>query len=154
MRCRWAERSAIALLLLFPAPVRAQTRELGVAAIGTLSEPALVVAGGYAALRTSARTRITGTVGAGVSQDHLAWRGELVGHFLFSPESRRTPGFYAGGGVALVEGPFRRGYLVVTLGLEASPSRSSGWALEAGVGGGFRLAVGYRWRWFPGIQTQ
>jgi len=154
MRCRWAERSAIAFLLLFPAPVRAQARELGVGAIGTLSDPVLAVATVYAALRTSARTRIAGAAGAGVSRDELAWRGELLGHFLFSPENRQKPGFYAGGGVALVDGPIRRGYLVVTLGVEARPHGSSGWAVEAGVGGGFRLAVGYRWRWFPGLQTQ
>jgi hypothetical protein len=146
--------AAIAVVLLSPAPVLAQGRELGFGAIGTVSDPALAVGSLYAALRTSSRTRVSGSLGVGVSGDELAWRGELLGHFLFSPEDRRKPGFYFAGGVALVDGPFRRGYLVLTLGLEARPSGSSGWAVETGVGGGFRLAVGYRWRWFPGLATQ
>ena len=154
MRCRWGEWIASATLLVSPGPVLAQGAELGLGAIGTLSEPAVAVGTVYAALRTSGRTRVSGSLGAGVSSDELAWRGELLGHFLFSPEQRQKAGFYVAGGVAMVEGPFRRGYLVLTLGLEARPRRSSGWSVEAGVGGGFRLAVGYRWRWFPGLQRQ
>jgi hypothetical protein len=145
---------AIAGVLLLPAPLLAQGRELGLGAIGTLSDPGLAVGGVYAALRTSGRTRVSGSLGAGVSSDELAWRGELLGHFLFSPEERRKPGFYFAGGLALVGGPVQRGYLVLTLGLEAHPTRRSGWALEAGVGGGVRLGLGYRWRWFPGLAPQ
>ena len=153
MRCRWGEWVAIALVLLSPTPVRAQGGELGLGAIGTWSQPAVAVGGIYAALRTSGRTRVSGSLGAGVSSEELAWRGELLGHFLFSPEARHKAGFYVAGGVAMVDGPLRRGYLVLTLGLEARPRRSSGWSVEAGVGGGFRLALGYRWRWFPGLQS-
>ena len=149
MRCRWAEWIAISLLLVAPTRVLGQGRELGVTAIGTLSDPALAVGSGYAALRTSGRTRVSGSFGAGMAGDEFAWRGELLGHFLFSPEDPRKSGFYFAGGIATVGGPFRRGYLVLTLGLEARPRGGSGWAVEAGVGGGFRLAAGYRWRWFP-----
>ena len=154
MRCRWGEWAASALLLLLPASVLAQGRELGLGAIGTLSEPALAVGSIYAALRTSGRTRVSGSLGAGVSSDELAWRGELLGHFLLSPEARQKAGFYVAGGAALVDGPVQRGYLVLTLGLEARPGRSSGWWVEGGVGGGFRLALGYRWRWFSALQSQ
>ncbi|HYF38347.1 MAG TPA: hypothetical protein VD930_01580 [Gemmatimonadales bacterium] len=120
----------------------------------TLSDPALAVGSVYGALRTSSRTRISVSVGAGLSRDVLAWRGELLGHFLFSPEERRKPGFYLAGGIAGVDGPVERGYLVLTLGVEARPRSGSGWAVEAGVGGGFRLGAAYRWRWFPGLFTQ
>jgi hypothetical protein len=144
----------IALALLSPAPVLGQSRELGLGVIGTLSDPALVVGSVYGAIRTSGRTRLSGSVGAGVSSNELAWRGELLGHFLLSPEDRRKAGFYFAGGVAMVDGPVRRGYLVLTLGLEAGPRGKSGWSAEAGVGGGLRLAVGHRWRWFPALQTQ
>ena len=140
-------------LLLSPAPSLAQSREVGLGAIGTLSDPALAVGGVYAALRTSSRTRLSGSLGAGGSGGEFAWRGELLGHFLFSPEERRKAGVYFAGGLALVDGPVQRGYLVLTLGLEARPRARSGWAVEAGVGGGVRLGVGYRCRWFP-LPTQ
>ena len=47
----------------------------------------------------------------------------------------------------MVEGPVDRGYLVLTVGLENALPRRSGWAVEAGVGGGVRVLLGYRWRW-------
>jgi hypothetical protein len=153
MRCRWGERTALVLALLSPAPVLAQAHELGLGAISTFSDPALAVGGVYAALRTSSRTRVSGSLSVGGSSGEFAWRGELLGHFLFSPAERRKAGVYFAGGLALVEGPVQRGYLVLTLGLEARPGASSGWAVEAGVGGGVRLGVGYRWRWFP-LPTQ
>jgi hypothetical protein len=149
MRCRWGERMAVALALVSPPPLVAQGYELGLGAIGTLSDPALAVGTAYAALRTSGRTRVSGSLGAGLSGSELAWRGELLGHFMFSPEERRKAGVYFAGGIALVDGAVRRGYLVLTLGLEARPRGNSGWTLEAGVGGGFRLGIGYHWRWFP-----
>jgi hypothetical protein len=144
----------IALALLSPVRAMGQSRELGVGAIGTVSDPALVVGSVYGAIRTSGRTRLSGSVGAGVSSNELAWRGELLGHFLLSPEERRRAGFYFAGGLAMVDGPVQRGYLVLTLGLEARPRGGSGWTVEAGIGGGLRVAVGHRWRWFPGLETQ
>ncbi|MBA3893587.1 MAG: hypothetical protein H0X69_07810, partial [Gemmatimonadales bacterium] len=60
------------------------------------------------------------------------------------------PGVYVAGGVGAVGGPADRGYLVLALGIENRPGGPSGWFAEAGVGGGARLAGGYRWRWFPG----
>ena len=153
MRYPWGELRFIALITLSPVPSLAQGRELGVGAIATLSDPILAVGGVYGALRTSGRTRVSSSLGAGVSSDEFAWRGELLGHFLLSPEQRRGPGFYVAGGAAVVGGPVERGYLVLTLGWEARPRGNSGWAVEAGVGGGFRLSAGYRWRWFP-LPTQ
>ena len=38
---------------------------------------------------------------------------------------------------------------MVTLGLEERPAARAGWFVEAGVGGGARLALGYRWRRMP-----
>lgn len=149
MRCLWREWMTAVVVLSFPAAAAAQGRELGTMAIGTLSTPGLAVASGYAALRTSGRTRLSANLGAGISDQELAWRGEVLAHFLLSPGEQRKSGFYFAGGVAAVTGPVRRGYLVLTLGVEGRPGGSSGWALEAGVGGGVRIAVGYRWRWMP-----
>jgi hypothetical protein len=149
MRCLWRELllSGAALGSSHPAAAQNAT-EAGVHAVGTLSEPALAVAGVYGGLRISGRTRLAGYLGAGISDDRLAWRGELLGHFLLSPDEVRKPGFYFGAGVAGVEGAVGRGYLVITAGMETRPGAVSGWVIEAGVGGGFRVGFGYRWRWF------
>ena len=125
-----------------------QGKELGVQLMATASEPAMAVAGVYGAMRTSARTRVSAAVGAGLSSGNPAFRGEVLGHFLLSPHKREDPGLYFAGGVAAVEGPVDRGYLVLTVGLEGSPAAASGWAIELGVGGGVRMMLGYRWRWF------
>jgi hypothetical protein len=120
--------------------------EVGLGIVATASDPALGVATVSGALRTSRRMRVSATVGAGVSDGRAAWRGELLAHFLLSPGRLRGPGLYGAGGVAVVGGPVEQGYLVVTLGLEDRPAARAGWFVEAGVGGGARLAAGYRWR--------
>jgi hypothetical protein len=125
-----------------------QGKELGLQLVATASDPALVVAGAYGAVRTSARTRVSGAAGAGVSSGDLAVRGEVLGHFLLSPTDRGGPGLYFAGGIAVVEGPVDQAYLVLTLGLEGRPATASGWGVELGVGGGVRVMLGYRWRWF------
>lgn len=146
----WISGMILAALPLVPAAVRAQTvPELGVIAEATASDPALVAAGGYGALRTSLRTRasIAGMLGA--SAGEAAWRAELLMHFLLSPTRERGVGAYGAGGIGVVGGPVDRSYVVLTLGVESRPAAPSGWFLEAGVGGGARVAAGYRWRRFP-----
>jgi hypothetical protein len=155
MPCRWNELLVLgAVLTMSERGAAQQARELGIQVIGTFSDPALAVAGGYAALRASARTRISASLNAGVSDGEWAGRGELLGHFLLTPGERRRPGFYVAAGIAGVIGTVRRGYLVLTTGVETRPGTESGWALEMGVGGGFRVALGYRWRRFAGVATQ
>lgn len=141
----WPE---LLLALTGVAPLAAQQeKELGVQVVATASDPALAVAGVYGGIRTSARTRLSAAAGGGVSSGSFAFRGEVLGHFLLSPNQRGRPGFYFAGGVAAVGGPVDRGYLVLTVGLEDRPAAASGWGVEIGVGGGVRLMLGYRWRW-------
>ena len=156
MGSRWASpawtplAAALVATLVAGRPAAAQqVRELGVMGIATASDPALVVGGVYGALRTSLRTRVSAAAGIGASDGRAAWRGELLAHFLLSPTRRDGAGFYGAGGVAIVGGPVKQGYLVLALGLEARPGARSGWFVEAGVGGGARLAAGYRWRRLP-----
>jgi hypothetical protein len=159
MASRWDRRPAaehvLAALLVAAlgsggAPVAAQqVTEFGVMGIATASDPTLVVAGGYGAIRTSGRTRISAGLGAGASEGRAAWRGELLAHFLLNPTRQWGVGVYGAGGLAAVGGPVDQGYLVLTLGLEARPGAHSGWFVEAGVGGGARLAAGVRWRRRP-----
>jgi hypothetical protein len=142
----WAD-GLVASLLLAAQPLAAQqVREIGLQATATASDPALVLGGVYGALRTSLRTRISVAAGAGAGDGDAAWRGELLAHFLLNPDRHRGVGVYGAGGLALVGGPVDEGYLVLTLGLEARPGGRSGWFVEGGIGGGVRLAAGYRWR--------
>jgi hypothetical protein len=139
---------AAAVFLLTAPPLAAQQgKELGVQAMGTASDPALGVAGVYAAIRASTRTRVSAFASLGISGGEAAWRSELLVHLLVSPTRQRGVGLYAASGVAAVGGAVERGYIVLTLGAEQHPGRRSGWFVEAGVGGGARLAAGYRWRW-------
>lgn len=148
MVSRWGRLAAAALAAGCPAAAQ-QVKELGVQLMGTWSDPALTIAGFTGALRITERTRVSVGLGAGVSDGEAAWRGELLGHFLLAPRRRTGVGPYAAGGVAVVGGPVERGYLVLTLGIEGRPGNRSGWFLEAGAGGGARIAAGWRRRWFP-----
>jgi hypothetical protein len=148
MRSLWRKLLTLGGSFAAAGPAAAQRgSELGVQTIATASDPALIVAGAYGALLTSARTRLSAGLGAGVSQGEFAARAELLGHFLLSPGQPRGAGFYFAGGLALVEGPVDREYLVLTAGLEQRPAADAGWSAELGVGGGVRVALGYRWRW-------
>lgn len=146
MVLRWLSVAAFAAAT--PAGAQ-QVRELGIQAVGTLADPALAVGGVYAAWRPTARARLSAMLGMGGSGGEVAWRGELLGHFLLSPARRRGAGVYLAGGIAGVGGPADEGYMVLALGIEGRPGGPSGWFAEVGVGGGARLAAGYRWRWFP-----
>jgi hypothetical protein len=160
MISRWA-RPALAPLALGimlaggAAPAQGQrARELGIGAVVTASDPALGAAMVYGALRTSRRMRISAAAGAGVSDGRAAWRGELLAHFLLSPQRTQGVGWYGAGGIAAVGGPVEQGYLVLTLGVEARPAGREGWFVEGGVGGGARLAAGYRWRRFATTEAR
>lgn len=115
-------------------------------AVFAAQEPEIFTGGLYAAMRTARRARIAVTAGAGTAADELAVRGELLGHFLLNPSAARRPGVYAGGGVAVVAGPGEQGYVVLLVGLEGAPGGRSGWAVEAGLGGGLRVSASWRWR--------
>jgi hypothetical protein len=148
MQSGWA--SLLAAGLAWAVPAKAQrVAELGAHALVATSDPALAVGGVYAAVRASQRIRVAVTAGVGASAGAAAARGEVLGHFLLNPGGWRGVGAYAGGGIAGVAGPLDDGYLVLLLGVEARPGAGSGWAVEAGVGGGVRIAVGYRWRRHP-----
>ncbi len=126
------------------APVR---RELGIIGLTTLGDPAFGGGGLYAAIRPGGNTRVAVTATVGGQAGELSGRGELLGHFVLNPRRMRGLGVYGLAGLAAEVRTGTRGYLVMGLGLETASGRRSGWALEAGVGGGVRLAVGWRRRW-------
>jgi hypothetical protein len=139
----------LGLLALAPAASAQRVLELGVQGIATAADPAVAVAGAYGAIRTSGRTRVSAALAGGVSDGEAAWRGELLAHFLLNPTRRDGAGVYGAGGIALSAGRVDQGYVILTLGIEGRPGARSGWFAEAGVGGGARLAAGYRWRRLP-----
>ena len=146
MRLLWAELLVLALAVNVPGEAQQRSGEIGVQSLITSSQPVLFVTGPYGALRAGRRTRISGSIEAGVSDRRFAWRAEGLGHFLLSPDRRVGWGAYAAAGIAVVGGPADRGYIVLTLGAESRPATSSGWAIELGIGGGVRAGLGYRWR--------
>ena len=150
MTSTWASVLASALAA---APLAAQSgavREAGLEAVATAADPAVYTAGVTASVRPSLRTRIGVYVGGGVTGEGAGvGRAELVAHFLLNPRSSHTA-LYGGGGIAGVfASGADNGFLVLVLGVEGNPGGRGGWFAEAGVGGGARLAVGYRWRKLP-----
>jgi hypothetical protein len=151
MTSSWGRRVFAALVVLLSArePAAAQrARELGMHAVFTAQDPDLFAGGLYGAIRTTRRTRLALTVAGGSAGEEFVARGEILGHFLLSPAASGV-GVYGGGGIAgIAGGDGEEGYLVLLLGVEHAPGGASGWYLEGGLGGGARIAAGYRWRWF------
>lgn len=100
-------------------------------------------------VRTLGATRVSGSLAAGVMEHGATGRGELAVEYLLAPRATHRLGVYAGGGVAGVIGEGRGQFLLAYLGIEQSPGLPGGWALEVGIGGGFRLRAAWHWRRFP-----
>lgn len=144
---------AVALLGLVPAmPAAAQSPrgfEIGVAGALLLAEPTFAGGGGLVALRPGGRLRLqlAGLVGDAYG---VAVRGELSGQLLLTPSLTRGVAVYGLAGIAGTAGQPDAGYLLLGLGIEARPGGGHGWWAEAGVGGGARIALGWRWRMLRG----
>lgn len=118
-------------------------------AAGVASRPAVAIAGLGFAHRDAGRSRMSAAIGAGVADGGApAGRLELSYHFLLDPAKRAGLAIYGGGGVAVsvVRGDRVRPWLQLVLGAETTPAAPHGWFLEAGFGGGARVATGWRWR--------
>jgi len=145
MTSTWGRLALAGVLLAAPSAAAGQrAHEVGLQLIATTDDPVAVVVGPSAAVRVERRVRLVGTAGLGAQGGDLAWRVEGVAHFHLHPNSSSL-GVYGGGGVAVAGGARTQGYMVVLLGIETSPGGSEGWTAEIGFGGGFRMAVGYRW---------
>ncbi len=143
---------ACAGLLLFAAVSRGAAQEptgleAGVVGIATLADRDFAGGGFSIGVRPGGGARVLLSLVAGAERRQFAARGELVGHLLLAPRRRDGLGVYGLAGVAGVVGANDAGVLVLGLGVEAAPAGRSGWYLEAGVGGGVRIAAGWRWRW-------
>jgi hypothetical protein len=108
-----------------------------------------LLAGPRLALRTFGGTRAAVSFGAGIEGDSATARAEAAVEYQLSPRAVGRLGVYFGGGLTGVVGAGRGGYLLLYVGLEKSPGLPEGWAIEAGLGGGFRIRAAYHWRRFP-----
>jgi len=110
------------------------------------SRPEQWLGGGSVWWRPASRTRVGVLAAAGLAGGEAAARAELAAHFLLHPANRAGPGVYAGGGLAFAAGAAGGGRIQLVAGLEQRPGAARGWVIEAGLGGGVRLAAGWRWR--------
>jgi hypothetical protein len=120
----------------------------GIALVGAA---AFVGAGAGAGLRAGLGSRVSlAAAGGRLEGGAAAARIEgLFTYHLFTP-GRPRPAPYVGTGLGLTATTDATNWnLVVVLGVEAGAQRRGGWFLELGVGGGVRIAAGYRvtrWR--------
>ena len=144
-------RSALLLLpaLAAAGPSRAQSvTETQLWGTAVASKPAFYGAGFGISWRDALRNRFAPAVAFGTFGDgRFGARADLAYQFLLDPAKQTGSAVYGGGGISAV---VRRGrvtpYVLLVLGIEHAPGGRGGTFLELGVGGGARLAIGYRWR--------
>ena len=138
---------ATTVLVLVTSPAAGQvTKEWGAQVTAVSGRPAFLGAGVVWGWRPGFRDRIVVHGALGAAEHQAAARVEASWQFLLSPQTERGVGAYVGGGIAGQFAETNHGWLLLTIGLEQNPAGRRGWSLELGLGGGVRLAVGYRWR--------
>jgi hypothetical protein len=143
----WPSLAVLALASARPEAARAQQeREWRLQALGTAARAPESFLGGGLGLILRNRTRTGAGVSAvvGLRDGNLAGRGEALLSFSLDPLRERGVAPYLAGGVAVVgDRVGTEEYLVAVLGLALNPGRGTGWFVEAGVGGGVRVAAGF-----------
>lgn len=138
------------LALLLAGRVESQekrmTHEWGAQVTGTTGRPAFLGAGPSWSWRPGLRDRLVLHGALGAAEHQSALRLEASWHFLLGPQTRKGLAAYVGGGIAGQFAETSHGWLMLTAGLEQGPAAPRGWFVEAGIGGGGRLSVGFRWR--------
>ena len=120
--------------------------ELGVQAYTLLGDAGRGGAGLYVARRAGPRGRVSLFAGGGGGKGGVSGRGEALVHLLVAPGRLRGAAPYLAGGLGIDLADRSEARLVVLVGLEGGPGARRGWVLEGGVGGGWRVAAGWRWR--------
>lgn len=132
---------------LLAGPLLAQRgHDLQAHALALVGGETFVGGGGGAGVRLGLGTRLAGLVTGGRAESGLAaLRVEALGTYHLRPPGRPRATLYGGAGLGLLAtGNGTQGHVVVVVGLEAAPRSRGGWFIEAGVGGGARLSLGYR----------
>lgn len=142
---------------LAPATAAAQRltgTEVGVGGAAAFARRTFLGAEVGLGLRPGGQTRIALSLAGGTATGRAAGRAQLTLQFLVTPAARRGAAPYAGLGAAFAarRGTPGQSFVALLLGLEGSPGRRHGWQnwyLELGLGGGVRVAAGWRWRRLP-----
>lgn len=121
-------------------------REFGVEAYTLRATPDRVGGALYAGWRVGSRQRLSLLGGVDGGDGGTTGRAEALVHFLLAPGKKRGAGFYGAGGLGVDVAGRTEVRIVALAGIEGSPGGRRGWMVEAGVGGGWRLAAGWRWR--------
>lgn len=138
---------AFGIALAAAEPAGAQvTREWGAQVTAASGRPAFLGGGASWGWRPGVRDRLLLHGALGAAEHQPALRLEATWHLLLSPRTERGLGAYIGGGLAGQFAETGHGWLILTGGIEQNPGAKGGWVLELGVGGGIRVALGYRWR--------
>jgi hypothetical protein len=134
-------------LWLFPAGVAAQaTPGAGVAAVVVASDPWFGGGGVQGVAPIGGLLRLGGLAALGRRGSSTEARGELTLQLAFDQELRtRRLGWYLGAGLAGRTGRDAEGFVLAVVGVEGRAGDRGRWWIESGVGGGARVAVGYRW---------
>jgi hypothetical protein len=131
------------------------TRDWQVHGIATVFADRFVGGGIGYAVRPPGRVRFALVGSLGDLEGVAAGRAEaLISFHLNAGRARGFTPYGAAGIAAVITRPATRGYLELVLGMEQRPGRRSGFFAEAGVGGGLRIAAGYRFRSGSGIRRR
>ena len=146
----------IALSFAVPVPAAAQiTRDWQVHGIAAVFADRFVGAGIGYAVRPPGRVRFALVGSLGDLEGVAAGRAEaFISFHLNAGRERGFTPYGAAGIAAVITRPATRGYVELVLGMEQRPGRRSGFFAEAGVGGGLRIAAGYRFRSGSGIRRR
>ena len=151
-RSCWRSATLAALILGLPGGLPAQRGiDIQAQALGLAGASAFAGVGAGAGLRFGLGTRLSlAATGGWLESAGAAARVEALATYHLVVPGRPRPTLYGGTGVGITatEGA-TRGYLVLVLGLEGGAQARGGWFIETGVGGGIRVALGYRlvrWR--------
>lgn len=152
MNWSWRPSRAALLAVLAALAPRAGSaqgwRETQLHALAIASRPFFAGAGLAFGWRDEGRTRWqAGATLGGLDGHGVGARADLAWHFLLDPAGTRGGAVYGGAGMSLLAGGGRvTPYVMLVLGAEHAPGRGGGTFVEVGVGGGVRVAAGYRWR--------
>ncbi len=133
------------------APVQAQkTWEWEALGLAALADQDFIGGGLGLGYRTNGRMRVQVLANVGSLEGSFAFRPEALISFHLNPYKRNGISPYASGGAAFIlTGDGNEQYLVGVLGVETNPGGKWGWFLEAGFGGGVRIAGGVQIRRRP-----
>jgi len=117
--------------------------ELGLGLMAYATDPVFVGLGPTGVIRVAQEVGVVANLAIGERGDDRAARGEIGLRLDLARRASRTRWYLVGGVAGEWVGPASNGYLLLYGGVERG--RRGRWWVEAGLGGGSRVAAGRRW---------